>query len=113
MQVAIITGAGSGIGLATAKQLHEAGMAIVGIGRDPAKLETLVAELGDTDRIETLAIDIAADAAPLTIVNAALDRFGQIDFLINNAGLPPRDGLAEHGNVRAGIYATTDGKGAI
>lgn len=87
MQVAIITGAGSGIGLATAKQLHAAGMAIVGVGRTPAKLEALVAELGEQDRVETVAIDIAADEAPQAIVNAALDRFGRIDFLINNAGL--------------------------
>ena len=38
MQVAIITGAGSGIGLATARMLHDMGMAIVGIRRDPVKL---------------------------------------------------------------------------
>src|SRR2546430_1651824 len=45
MQVAIITGAGSGIGLGTAKMLHAAGMAIVGVGRDAAKLATLAATI--------------------------------------------------------------------
>jgi len=87
MQVAIITGAGSGIGLATAKQLYDAGMAIVGIGRDPAKLATLASEIGDSERLATLSVDIAADEAPQAIVNLALERFGRIDFLINNAGL--------------------------
>ena len=87
MQVAIITGAGSGIGLATAKQLYGAGMAIVGIGRDPAKLATLASEIGDPGRLATLSVDIAADEAPQAIVNLALERFGRIDFLINNAGL--------------------------
>jgi len=87
MEVAIITGAGSGIGLATAKQLHANGMAVVGIGRDPGKLETLVKEIGDTDRLLTLSVDITTDEAPQQIVQATLDRFGAITYLINNAGI--------------------------
>ena len=86
MQVAIITGAGSGIGLATAKMLHDAGMAIVGIGRDPAKLEALAAALGGSDRLATLSVDVTEDDAPQRIVALALERFGRLDFLINNAG---------------------------
>ncbi len=87
MQVAIITGAGSGIGLATARQLHDMGMAIVGVGRDPAKLKALEEEINDPDKLATLSVDIAADEAPQAIVNLALERFGRIDFLVNNAGL--------------------------
>ncbi len=87
MQVAIITGAGSGIGLATAKQLHQMGMAVVGVGRDPDKLAALENGIGDAERVATLSVDIAADEAPQAIVNLALERFGRIDFLINNAGL--------------------------
>ncbi len=87
VEVAIITGAGSGIGLATAKQLYGMGMAIVGVGRDPAKLAALESELGDPARTATLAVDIAADEAPQAIVALALERFGRIDFLINNAGI--------------------------
>lgn len=86
MQVAIITGAGSGIGLCTAKMLHDAGMAIVGVGRDPAKLATLESEIGDPARVATLSIDVTANDAPAQIVQLALDRFGRIDFLVNNAG---------------------------
>lgn len=86
MQVAIITGAGSGIGLCTARMLHEAGMAIVGIGRDPAKLDTLAQTLTDPDRLVTLAIDVTHDDAPARIVALAIERFGRLDFLINNAG---------------------------
>ncbi|MFT5481828.1 MAG: meso-butanediol dehydrogenase/(S,S)-butanediol dehydrogenase/diacetyl reductase [Halieaceae bacterium] len=87
MQVAIITGAGSGIGLATAKQLHGAGMSVLGVGRDLKKLAALEKQIGDPERLATLSIDIADDDAPQTIVNLALERFGRIDFLINNAGL--------------------------
>jgi len=86
MQVAIITGAGSGIGLGTAKMLYDAGMAIVGVGRDPDKLETLAATIGDPDRLATLSVDVMDDDAPQRIVALALERFGRIDFLINNAG---------------------------
>lgn len=86
MQVAIITGAGSGIGLATAKMLAEAGMSIVGVGRDADKLTTLEQAIGDPTRIATLSVDITADDAPARIVALALDRFGRIDFLVNNAG---------------------------
>ncbi len=87
MEVAIITGAGSGIGLATAKKLHDMGMAIVGVGRDPGKLAGLEAELGDPGRVATLSVNIAGDDAPQAIVNLALERFGGINFLVNNAGI--------------------------
>lgn len=87
MQVAIITGAGSGIGLCTAKLLHAAGMAIIGVGRDRTKLATLEKELGGAGRLLTVSIDVTAVEAPQRIVKSALDRFGRIDFLVNNAGI--------------------------
>jgi meso-butanediol dehydrogenase / (S,S)-butanediol dehydrogenase / diacetyl reductase len=87
MQVAIITGAGSGIGFETAKMLHAAGMAIVGVGRSADKLAALEAAIADPARLATISVDIAADDAPKAIVQTALDRFGRVDFLVNNAGL--------------------------
>lgn len=86
MKVAIITGAGSGIGAATARLLVAQGFVIVGVGRDPDKLATLVEALG-SDKVETIAIDVTIDDAPRRIVQATLDRFGAIDALINNAGV--------------------------
>ena len=86
MQVTIITGAGSGIGLGTAEKLCAMGMAVVGVGRDPAKLTRLEATIGDPAKIATLAIDVTAKDAPQRIVALALERFGRIDFLVNNAG---------------------------
>jgi meso-butanediol dehydrogenase / (S,S)-butanediol dehydrogenase / diacetyl reductase len=86
MQCAIITGAGSGIGLGTAVKLKDMGMAVVGVGRDPAKLAALEAAIGDPARVATLAIDVMDQDAPKRIVALALERFGRIDFLINNAG---------------------------
>jgi NAD(P)-dependent dehydrogenase (short-subunit alcohol dehydrogenase family) len=87
MQAAVITGAGSGIGLACAVKLAELGIAIVGVGRDPHKLATLEAAIGDPQRVATIAVDVTADDAPRRIVDLAVERFGKINFLINNAGV--------------------------
>ncbi|OWM00689.1 oxidoreductase [Mycolicibacterium peregrinum] len=85
MQVAIVTGASSGIGFGCATTLAEAGMAVLGTGRDEERLAEL--ERVAPDRIATLAVDLTADDAPQRIIEAALSRWGRIDFLINNAGV--------------------------
>jgi NAD(P)-dependent dehydrogenase (short-subunit alcohol dehydrogenase family) len=87
MKVAIITGAGSGIGLATAKMLTEVGTAVVGVGRDTGKLANLEKEIGDPAKVATISVDVTADDAPARIVALALERFGRIDYLVNNAGV--------------------------
>ena len=87
LQAAIITGGGSGIGLATAIKLSEMGMAVLGVGRDPAKLADLDRAIADKNRVATLAVDVTADDAPKRIVEAAVSRWGHIDVLINNAGV--------------------------
>lgn len=87
MQVAIVTGASSGIGFGCATKLAEAGMAVLGTGRDEPRLEDLSAAVADSDRIATLAVDLTTDDAPREIVDAALARWGRVDYLINNAGV--------------------------
>jgi len=87
MEVAIITGAGSGIGLATAKLMHSQGIAIVGVGRDTTKLANLEKEINDPASIATISVDVTDADAPQKIVKLALERFGQINYLINNAGV--------------------------
>jgi NAD(P)-dependent dehydrogenase (short-subunit alcohol dehydrogenase family) len=87
MQVAIVTGASSGIGFGCATKLADMGMAVLGIGRDASRLGELEKAIDDPDRVATLAVDLTDDDAPTRIVDAAADRWGQIDFLINNAGV--------------------------
>lgn len=87
MQVAIVTGATSGIGFGCATKLAEMGMAVVGTGRDEARLAELEKAVDDTDRVATIAVDLTADDAPKRIVDLAVERWGQIDFLVNNAGV--------------------------
>lgn len=90
MHVAIVTGASSGIGFGTAMKLANSGMSVLATGRDEERLAGLVAAAGESgiaDRVATLSVDLTADDAPASIVASALDRWGRIDFLVNNAGI--------------------------
>src|SRR5688572_4669008 len=87
MQVAIVTGASSGIGFGTAVKLAEAGMAVVVTGRDEKRLADVQKAIGDPQRVAALAIDLTADDAPKRVVDLALSKWGRIDYLINNAGV--------------------------
>ena len=88
MRVALITGAGSGIGLATARRLLASGVAVVGIGRDQARLAELD-RLGSAmgGAVATLSLDITENSAPAAAVAFAMSRFGRLDHLVNNAGV--------------------------
>ncbi|MDY6996125.1 MAG: SDR family oxidoreductase [Actinomycetota bacterium] len=87
MQVAIVTGASSGIGFGCATTLARQGMAVLGTGRDPDRLAELEQADAGAGQIATVSVDLTADDAPARIVGAALDRWGRIDFLVNNAGI--------------------------
>lgn len=87
MQVAIVTGASSGIGFGCATTLAAAGMAVLGTGRDEERLGELERAIGDPDRVHTVAVDLTADDGPSRVVEAAVQRWGHVDFLINNAGI--------------------------
>ncbi|XAH25296.1 SDR family oxidoreductase [Xylophilus sp. GW821-FHT01B05] len=90
-QVAWVTGGGSGIGLAGATALAQAGCRVVISGRDPAKLEAarLQAEAGGAPAgaISTAPLDVA-DAAAVARVAAAIEAaHGRVDILVNSAGI--------------------------
>jgi meso-butanediol dehydrogenase / (S,S)-butanediol dehydrogenase / diacetyl reductase len=87
MQVAIVTGASSGIGFGCATKLAQMGMAVLGAGRDANKLVALEKAVNDPDRIATLAIDLTEQDAPRRIVDLAVSRWGHVDYLVNNAGV--------------------------
>ncbi|MCV7103520.1 SDR family NAD(P)-dependent oxidoreductase [Mycobacterium palustre] len=87
MQVAIVTGASSGIGLGCAKKLAAAGMAVLGAARDEDRLAELQRLIDDPERVATVAVDLTDDDAPRRIVDRAVNRWGRVDFLVNNAGV--------------------------
>ncbi len=83
-KVALITGAGSGIGRAVALALDRAGYDIVIAGRRPAALEETRA--AGSGRIRLLATDVADPAAVARLFAATKEAFGRLDLLFNNAG---------------------------
>ncbi len=83
-QVIVITGASSGIGLATAEGAVAAGARVVMTARNADALADAQARLG-TDRVETVVADLADEDATDRIAAAAIARFGRIDTWVNDA----------------------------
>ena len=87
MKTALITGATSGIGLATAITLAENGFSLVLCGRNTQKLNELEKELGDLVPVTTLSFDVRDQVAVnKAIASLTNEPFDFIDILINNAG---------------------------
>jgi NAD(P)-dependent dehydrogenase (short-subunit alcohol dehydrogenase family) len=84
MKVAVITGAGSGIGRACAIALGEAGYAVVLTGRDIAKLQDTASRM----KAETLCVsaDVSNPESVKTLFAQTKAKFGRLDVLFNNAG---------------------------
>ncbi|RWN63700.1 MAG: SDR family oxidoreductase [Mesorhizobium sp.] len=86
-KVAIVTGASSGIGRATAKLFAEQGAKVVVAARRQAELDALVAEIEEADGTAiALAGDIRDEAYARALVDLAVGRFGGLDIAFNNAG---------------------------
>ena len=84
-RVALVTGAASGIGRATARALHAAGASIAAVDRAPQGLDELVIAVGDG--VQAFPADLTDPAAISAVVAAVLDAFGRIDILVNCAGI--------------------------
>ena len=90
-KVAIVTGAGSGIGRAVALGLLEDGYSVVLAGRRAAVLEDTVATAGShREHVRAVPTDISDPAAVRALFASARDAFGRLDLLFNNAGMSAR-----------------------
>jgi NAD(P)-dependent dehydrogenase (short-subunit alcohol dehydrogenase family) len=86
--VIIVTGAGSGIGAATARQLGAAGATVVLVGRREEPLKEVAAQVSSgSGEALCVSADLADPASPRRIVDCALNRYGRIDGLVNNAAV--------------------------
>ena len=89
-KIAVVTGAGTGVGRAVAASLAAAGFACVLAGRRAAPLEETAATLGGATTL-VVPTDVGDAAAVRALFDRAVQRFGRVDLLFNNAGIgaPP------------------------
>jgi NAD(P)-dependent dehydrogenase (short-subunit alcohol dehydrogenase family) len=82
-RVWFVTGAGRGMGVDIAQAALAAGNAVVATGRN---VDAVAAAVGDSDELLVVELDVTRRASAKAGVQAAVDRFGRIDVLVNNAG---------------------------
>lgn len=87
-QVAVVTGAGRGIGAAIARELSRRGTHTVLCGRTPARLiETASAIAEDGNHAEVAECDVTLLASVEAVASGIIEKFGRVDILVNNAGI--------------------------
>lgn len=85
--VALVTGAGSGIGRATTLRFVRAGASVMTADINADGLAETHRLAGDPARVAALVMDVTAEDAPVTAVSETVARFGRLDWLVNNAGI--------------------------
>lgn len=88
-KVAIVTGAARGIGRATAERFIEEGAKILICDIDEAQLTLTAAELGGEDRVLAQLVDVVNKRHVEQLVEKAVQHFGRLDIMVNNAGIAP------------------------
>jgi NAD(P)-dependent dehydrogenase (short-subunit alcohol dehydrogenase family) len=87
-KVAIVTGAGGGVGKAISKRLSSEGCKVVMLGRDRTKLQKAASEIGNNKKdTMTVIADITKEAEVLSAIDQTINSFDKIDILVNNAGI--------------------------
>ena len=86
-KVAVITGASSGIGRATAALMAASGARLTLVSRDRDRLDALAEEVGGVHVAHVVPADLTDPAARAMVVPRCIDRFGHLDILVNSAGV--------------------------
>ncbi len=86
-KVAIVTGAGGGVGKEISKRLSSEGCKVIMLGRDRTKLQKAASEIGNKKNTMTVTADITKEAEVLSAIDQTINSFDKIDILVNNAGI--------------------------
>jgi NAD(P)-dependent dehydrogenase (short-subunit alcohol dehydrogenase family) len=86
-KICLVTGATDGIGKVTVRALAKAGATVIGVGRNPAKIETVQAEIGQTaGSLEWMTADLSSQAEVRSLADAFRRKHDRLHVLVNNAG---------------------------
>jgi NAD(P)-dependent dehydrogenase (short-subunit alcohol dehydrogenase family) len=96
-KVAIVTGAASGIGAATARLLLARGASVLAVDREGEALAAMVAGCQAGGRLACVCADVSMEADAQRYVSAAVQTYGSVNILVNNAGV--QIGVSQLGNV--------------
>jgi ribitol 2-dehydrogenase len=107
-QVAIITGASQGIGLACAKALSAAGVHVVAVARSASRLTDAAQSLPGPGRAAVLPADVGDPATGAAAVALALEHFGRLDLVLPNAGIYVGGDLTDTDPAVIGQLVTTN-----
>lgn len=112
-QTIIITGASSGIGYGIAKYFLEKGDNVVINSADTSKLQAASDELGAGENLASLAGDVSNKATGAALAEKAIEKFGSIDVLVNNAGIFERKSFLEVDEAYLDRFLRTNLKGTF
>jgi len=110
-RVFVVTGASSGIGRGVAEACAARGARVVLGGRDPWKLERVAEALGAPERVAWLAADVGESDTGQRLVDLAVERFGRLDALVNNAGIFTPRPFTEYAEKDLDAFLRTNLKG--
>jgi NAD(P)-dependent dehydrogenase (short-subunit alcohol dehydrogenase family) len=86
-KVAIVSGAGTGVGKATTKRLFLEGAKVVLIGRDRSRLTKVISDLNGKKNLLAVKADITKEADVINVIEETVSAFDTVDILVNNAGI--------------------------
>lgn len=109
----VITGASSGIGLGLAQAYLQRGFNVVGSARSEERLATAAEQLGNPQSFIGVAGDIALPGTSMRLFERAIERFGQVDVLVNNAGIFIPKPITEYSEEDLESMLATNLKGVV
>ena len=86
-KVAIVTGAGGGVGRSTTERLVNEGCRVILVGRDRSKLTKVISGSDKANNLLAVSADITKEAEVLNVIEQTISSFDTIDILVNNAGV--------------------------